>query len=339
MISPGPRRTASGPTLLKGVNMKNEQTTSMVASHCLPAAWHCRGMLIAIALMGLTGCAGSRPAEVNEAALHASAQSQETTLAAAEADVAARRYQLAFQRLARLDKATMETTRARYAMAETLLGLDRSHEALVRFETLQADPAFQSRAWQGMGLAHLALGNAGEAETQLDRAVAADASLWRAWAGLGRVHDQQKDWTAAAAAYDQGLKATPGSPMILNNQGMSLLLQHRYAEAAAAFERAIAHDPTLETARTNLRIALAWQGRYDEALVGLQPEERANSLNNIGFVAMLRGDHRSAQRYFAEAMEVSPTYHQGAAANLEALKLLATSKVHVAPQTADAPAP
>jgi Flp pilus assembly protein TadD len=184
-----------------------------------------------------------------------------------------------------------------------------------------------------MGLAQLAIGNAGEAATQLDRAVTADASLWRAWAGLGRAHDQQKNWAAAATAYERGLAANPGSPMILNNQGMSLLLQHRYAEAAAAFERAIAHDPTLETARTNLRIALAWQGRYEEALVGLQPAERANSLNNIGFVAMLRGDQRAAQRYFAQAMEVSPIYHDGAAANLETLKLLATSKVEIAPQT------
>jgi Tfp pilus assembly protein PilF len=90
-----------------------------------------------------------------------------------------------------------------------------------------------------------------------DRAVAADASLWRAWAGLGRAHDQRKDWTAAGGAYERGLKANPGSPVILNNQGMSLLLQHRYAEAAAAFEQAIAHDPTLDTARANLRIALA----------------------------------------------------------------------------------
>jgi Flp pilus assembly protein TadD len=322
--------------------MKNEQTKSMAVGNRVPAAWQCRGMLIAIALMGLTGCAGSQPPadEVNEAALRASAQSQETTLASAAADLAARRYQLAFQRLARLDKATMETTQARYAMAEVLLGLDRPHEALVRFEALQADPAVQSRAWQGMGLAQLAIGNAGEAETQLDRAVAADPSLWRAWAGLGRAHDQQRDWTAAAAAYDRGLKASPGSPVILNNQGMSLLLQHRYAEAAAAFEQAIARDPALETARTNLRIALAWQGRYDEALVGLQPEERANSLNNIGFVAMLRGDHRAAQRYFAQAMEVSAVYHQGAAANLEALKLVASSKTaQIAPQTADTPVP
>lgn len=308
--------------------MRNGQTTSIMAG----------SILIALALTGLTGCAGSRPPEVNEATLHASAQSLEATLAMAEADLAARRYQLAFQRLARLDKATMETNRARYAMAEVLLGLDRPHEALARFEALQADAAFQSRAWQGMGLAQLALGNAGEAVNQLDHAVAADASLWRAWAGLGRAHDQHKDWTASAAAYDQGLKANPGSPIILNNQGMSLLLQHRYAEAANAFEQAIAHDPALETARANLRIALAWQGRYDEALVGLQPEERPNSLNNIGFVAMLRGDHRAAQRYFSQAMEASAVYHQGAAANLEALKLVSKAP-QVAPQTANTPAP
>jgi Flp pilus assembly protein TadD len=314
--------------------MQYDQTISITRDRRSPVTW--RHRVFAIVLMGLGGCAGSPPVEVNEAALLSAAQSQETTLAGAESDLAARRYQLAFQRLARLNKSTMETTRARLAMAEVLLGLDRPHEALTRFEALQTDPAFQTRAWQGMGLALLAIGNAGEAETQLDRAVAADASLWRAWAGLGRAHDQQKDWIAAAAAYEQGLEASPGSPLLLNNQGMSLLLQHRYAEAAISFEQAIAHDPTLETARTNLRIALAWQGRYEEALVGLQPGERANSINNIGFVAMLRGDHPAAQRYFAQAMEASPTYHQSAAANLETLKLLATSKAQIAPQTGTA---
>jgi Flp pilus assembly protein TadD len=320
--------------------MQYEQTISIAADRRFPGGWRQRGLAFAIVLMSLGGCAGSPPVEVNEAALRSAAQSQETILAAAETDLAARRYRLAFQRLARLNQSTMETTRARYAMAEVLLGLDRPHEALTRFEALQADPAFQTRAWQGMGLAQLAIDNAGEAVIQLDRVVAADAGLWRAWAALGRAHDQQKDWTAAAAAYDRGLEASPGSPVILNNQGMSLLLQHRYGEAAAAFEQAIAHEPALETARANLRIALAWQGRYEEALVGLQPQERANSLNNIGFVAMLRDDHRAAQRFFAQAMEVSAVYHQGAAANLEALKLVASSKTaQIAPQTADTPVP
>lgn len=261
-------------------------------------------------------------------------------MAAAESDIAARRFPLAFQRLTRLDSATAETARARYAMAEVLLGMDRPHEALARFEAVQSDPAYQTSALQGMGLARLAMGDAGQATTQLDRAVAADPGLWRAWAGLGRAHDQAKRWGDAAAAYEKGLTANPDSPVILNNLGMSLLLQHRYAEAAGAFERAMAKDPTLETARANLRIALAWQGRYDESLAGLQSSERADALNNIGYVAMLRGDRQEAQRYFAQAMEVSPTYHHGAAANLETLKLLARSKpAEIAPQTADTPTP
>ena len=319
--------------------MKHGQTTSIAPARRSAGTPPCGALLFAIVL-ALTGCAASGPAKVNEEALRAAAQSQETTLDTAEADIAARRFQLAFQRLARLDKATAETARARYAMAEVLLGMDRPHEALARFEAVQSDPAYQTLAWQGMGLAQLAIGEAGQAATQLDRAVAADPSLWRAWAGLGRAYDQHKRWTESAAAYQRGLEANPGSAAILNNQGMSLLLQHRYPEAAGAFEQAIARDPALETARANLRIALAWQGRYDEALIALQSAERADSLNNIGYVAMLRGDLRTAQRYFAQAMEVSPIYHYGAAANLETLRLLAKSKpAQIAPQTADTPLP
>lgn len=326
-------------TVEKGADMNHSRKRAMIApGRAARPASIGRACLVA-AVLALAGCATAAP-QVDEAALRATVQSQDAILAAAEADISARRFQMAFQRLVRLDRATSETTRARYAMAEVLLGLDRPHEALARFEAVQADPAYQVQAWQGMGLAYLAMGDAGQAATYLDRAIAADASLWRAWAGLGRAHDQHKRWTEAAAAYERGLAASPDSAVILNNQGMSLLLQHRYAEAATAFERAIAKDPTLATARTNLRIAIAWQGRYDESLIGLQAAERANALNNIGYVAMLRGDYRVAQRYFAQAMEMSPTYHHGAAANLEALKLLAKSKpAQIAPQTADTPLP
>lgn len=290
------------------------------------------------ALFAVAGCATSAP-QISEDALRASAQSQETLLTAAEADIAARRFQLASQRLARLDAAMGETPRVQYAMAEVLLGLDRPHEALARYQAVENDPAHQSLAWQGMGLALLAIGDVPQAAAQLERAVAADPKLWRAWAGLGRVHDEQKNWTGAAAAYEGALAASPGSAVILNNMGMSLLLQHRYAEAAGAFETALAQDPAMETARSNLRIALAWQDRYDEALAGLQSAERADALNNIGYVAMLRGHYPQAQRFLTQAMEASPTYHHGAAKNLEALKLLAKSKDAAAlPQTADTPA-
>jgi Flp pilus assembly protein TadD len=291
------------------------------------------------ALFAVTGCAAPAP-HITEDALRASAQSQEALLTAAEADIAARRFQLASQRLARLDAAMGETPRVQYAMAEVLLGLDRPHEALVRYQAVENDPAHQSLAWQGIGLSLLAMGDVAQATTQLEQAVAADPKLWRAWTGLGRAHDEQKRWTDAANAYDSALAASPGSAVILNNKGMSLLLQHRYPEAASAFEAALASDPAMETARSNLRIALAWQDRYDEALAGLQSAERADALNNIGYVAMLRGQYPQAQQFFTQAMESSPTYHHSAAKNLEALKLLAKSKDTAAlPQAVGTPTP
>lgn len=291
------------------------------------------------ALLVVGGCAATTP-QVNEESLRATAESQEAALVAAEADIAARRFQLASQRLSRLDATLAATPRVQYAMAEILLGLDRPKEALARYQAVQDDPAHQSLAWQGMGLSMLAIGDAQLAVSELERAVAADPKLWRAWTGLGRAHDERKEWAQSKAAYDSALAANPGSAVILNNTGMSLLLQHRYPEAAAAFEAAIARDPTMETARSNLRIALAWQDRYDEALAGLQSSERADALNNIGYVAMLRGQYPEAQRFFTQAMEASPTFHPGAAKNLEALKLLAKSKDAAAmPQTADTPKP
>lgn len=320
-------------TAEKGAMMTTRITRLGARERRTSACRHGRYWLFA-ALLGLTGCAASPP--VSEDALRPTVESQEAVLNAAEADVSSRRFQMAFQRLVRLDPATAETPRARYIMAEVLLGMDRPHEALARFEAVQSDAAHQALAWQGMGLALLAMGDVTQATAQLDRAVAADPKLWRAWTGLGRAHDEARQWGDAAAAYENGLAANPDSPLILNNMGMSLLLQHRYAEASGAFERAIARDPAMETARANLRIALAWQGRYDEALAGLQSSERADALNNVGYVAMLRGEHRDAQRFFSQAMETSPTYHHGAAKNLEALKLVAKG---ASAQTADAPTP
>jgi len=109
MISPGPRKTVSGPTLLKGTNMKNGQTTSIVAGHRFPKGCHCRGMLVAVALMGLTACAGSQPAQVNEATLHASAQSAYANLKPPSA------YMVAF----RLRRCTSQTPRIPPPMAPT----------------------------------------------------------------------------------------------------------------------------------------------------------------------------------------------------------------------------
>lgn len=46
-----------------------------------------------------------------------------------------------------------------------------------------------------------------------------------------------------------------------------------------------------------------------------QPREEA--LNNIGYIALLKKDYRSAISYFEQALEASPRWYPRAAANLE----------------------
>lgn len=303
--------------------MMEQQRSSKAAVWTRCAKLRSYGVLATV-LVALMACSTAKP--IDETAVRPTAESQDAILAAAEADTEARRFQLAYQRLARLNAETGTTGRARYLMAEVLLGLDRPKEALARFEEAQREESWRVRAWQGMGLSLLAMGNTSAAITQLNSALQADPSLWRSWAALGRAYDNEKRWIESAAAYEKCLAHSPHPAMTANNLGMSLLLQKRYAEAAYQFEKAMAEDPTLETARSNLRIALAWQGRYSEALAGLGFSGGADALNNVGYVAMLRGDYSEAQQYFSQALESSPTYHGGAAMNLEALRLLVKTK-------------
>jgi Flp pilus assembly protein TadD len=280
--------------------------------------------LLLAMVLAMAGCAGAP--EPKEVAVTPPPVSAEQLLTQAEADLEARRFQLAYQRLTRLDQAALEAPRAKYVAGEVLLGLGSQKEALAQFQALQGDETYRARAYQGMGLSLVALGDFNVAKPQLERAVGEDPSLWRSWMALGHVHDSNRNWTEAAAAYQRALAAKPDSAIVINNMGMSMMLQHRYPEAVAEFQRALKADPAMETARTNLRIALAWQGKYDEALLGAERASRADALNNVGYVAMLRGDQLAAQRYFSQALETSPTYHERAARNLETLKLLAKSK-------------
>ncbi len=285
-------------------------------------------------LLASSGCSSVSPDM--DKAVPVRAESPETLLKEAEADVAARRFQLAEQRLARLGKPMAESPRAQYAMAEVLLGRERPKDALTKFQALQSDQTFSARAWQGMGLCLMALNDVTAAESQLRKAVELDPKLWRAWTGLGRAYDQERRWREAEDAYNKALAANPNAAMIINNIGMSQLLQHRYQDAAATFQKALAVDPALDIARANLRIALAWQGRYDEAMVGADSTERSDALNNVGYIAMLRGDYEAAQKFLAQALAGSPTYHEQAARNLDMLRLVVKSQGRVDPKAPDA---
>jgi Flp pilus assembly protein TadD len=169
------------------------------------------------------------------------------------------------------------------------------------------------------------------AQQDLQAAVALDDSLWRAWNALGSGYDRRRQWDEARAAYDKALRIRPEAPVVLNNLGVSLMLQERYAEAEAVFRRAISLQDAGSAASVNLVLSLAWQGLYEEALSNAGMEARSVTLNNVGYVAMMRGDYAQASTYLSQAIQLSPRYYATPEQNLARLQLLMGKDAEVPP--------
>lgn len=241
------------------------------------------------------------------------------TLALAERALAEARYGDARALLDRVLVARPDDARARLLAAELLLVQGAAPAAAEAFARLAATPEVGPAAFQGRGLALILLGECEPAGESLRRAVAADPSLWRAWNGLAYCHDLRGAWRQAEASYANGLAARPDSPVLYNNRGFSRLLQRRFVAARADLERALHLNPGFQVARENLRLVVAWQGDYAAALAGASDRERVTVLNNIGFVALLRGDYASAEAFFLRALELDPRYNERASRNLATL--------------------
>lgn len=218
-----------------------------------------------------------------------------------------------YVRLAAMDAANPAV---RLGLAESLLATNEVSAARERFDELQTVEAVKARALQGKGLALMRQNRREDALAVLTAATEADPTLWRAWNGIGGLHDFARRFDLAGAAYDRALALRPDSAVVRNNMGYSLLLQGKPKEAARLLTDALQHDPRLEPAHANLRLALAMQGRYGDARAGLTKDRQAAALNNIGFIALSRGDVEDAEAFLVQAIEASPSYHDRAAANL-----------------------
>jgi len=232
------------------------------------------------------------------------------------------RYAKAQEILERIISVLPDRYDVRLLLGEAYLKTDRVDEALKQFSSTVISEEYKSRAMQGVGLSLLRLGDTAAARVNLIKAVELDATLWRSHSALGWIYDNEKEWALAETSYRRALTVAPDSAVVHNNLGMSYMLQRRLPEAATEFRTAVKLRPDLEPLRANLRIALASQGSYVEALAGVSKRNLPDALNDVGYLAMMRGDYDSAGAYFLRAMELSPTYHAMAARNLESLEAL-----------------
>lgn len=218
-------------------------------------------------------------------------------------------------------RANPNSVPAGLGLAETYLAMGDHDTALRLFDAVErwATGQDRGRIAQGRGLIALQREQVSEARSNLRTSVELDASLWRAWIGLGRLHARLGEEQAARAAFAKAQSSAPNLGTVMNDIGMSYLLERQPKKAISYLERALVVESGLQMARGNLRIARAMDRQYDMAVSGSSPDELADTLNNVGYIAIINGDFDIADRYLRRALEVSPVYHEAAVANLNLL--------------------
>ncbi len=276
-------------------------------------------------LLMLAGCA-SAPAPISMNSSTAISGAEESSLlAAADATRDDGRFNEALQIYQQLLVEAPGMPPAQLGLGECLLALGKPQEAKQLFQSLKSNAGLHAAASQGEGLALLALGQPEAAAVPLTDATNANSTLWRSWNALGDVADHRHQPEEALKLYDKALAINPNSAAIINNIGYSRLLSGDTARAVESFHSALALDPRSETIRNNLRLAIAADGKYTDAIVATTRDQLPIVLNNVGYVAMQKGDVSTASAYFARAMEASSSYASVTAKNLELLKAQGTS--------------
>jgi Tfp pilus assembly protein PilF len=212
-----------------------------------------------------------------------------------------------------------KSTEAQYGTAECFLALGNANNAKSIFEILINDERYGALASQGVGLSELGMNQYEKATKALNDALAADQKLWRSYNGLATIADIKHRPDEAAALFGKAIALNPDSVVLLNNRGYLRLGTNKPDEAIADFRKALVLDPSSETVQNNLRLAYASKGNYAEATSGVGKEQQSMIFNNVGVIAMQRGDLAAAEGFFTRAMESSPSYNTVAAKNIERL--------------------
>ncbi len=153
--------------------------------------------------------------------------------------------------------------------------------------------------------------------------VVAQQKSWRAYNGLGILANVLGDFPRAEVLFRKADAIFPNSPELLNNLGFALYSASRFPEALAYYNKALQINPDFKKAIYNYALLQAFLGKYDiayDAFVKVSSDVEAN--NNLGYIAMEKGDYKKADNYLQEAIRLSPEYYKKANDNLKKLEIL-----------------
>jgi Flp pilus assembly protein TadD len=276
----------------------------------------------AFLVLSVAACGGSptEKPQVQAPAPTLTAAQIDSYLSAADASRQDGRFTESIQIYQQVLIADPQSVAAQLGVAECLLGTGQADDALKAFSALTQNSSVSVLALQGKGLALLALKRREQAAQALHDAVAADPKLWRSYNALGLIADAKHEFDSAGRSYDAAISINPSSALLHNNFGYSRLMAGKPDEALMEFQKALALDPSSETVENNFRLALAAKGDYADAIRGTSADKLPIVLNNVGYIAMQRGDLSAAEGYLTRAMEKSPSFNTIASQNIEQLK-------------------
>jgi Flp pilus assembly protein TadD len=142
----------------------------------------------------------------------------------------------------------------------------RSNEEAVKVITraANANPEHQAANLEA-GRALVEAGRAFEAVRFLEKAEELSPQDWRTLSAFGVALDQINEHKLARMKYDVALTFAPGSPIILNNKGLSYALDGDLGAAKQTLRAAAAARGADARVRQNLALVLALKGEMSEA--------------------------------------------------------------------------
>jgi tetratricopeptide (TPR) repeat protein len=276
-------------------------------------------LIVATLLLTMTGCAATGGAS-REASASVAVPPVAESLAAGDEAARSGDFQRALVHYTRAaDVESSADVWLRIGAASSRL--DDSQRAVDAFlRVIELEPT-QIDAIEGVGLESLALGDTMAAREYLTRALRADPQRWRAHNALGTLDDEAGDHASAIAHYEAALVIYPESPAVLNNLGYSRYLLKDFDQAARDLYTVTQLDPDYDRAWANLALVYAHKGWYADAVDTLaKVADEPAAFNDVGYIALERGDLEVAAELLAEAIRLSPVYFQTAQKNLEVVR-------------------